>query len=1539
MNGDYGTRIQSDIGHNGFPVSLNYFTALPDVSTLQNPTITIVFKSLLKKDATTKEKSLNDFCQLFDQPQHGEDLNSEAVIQAWTQVYPKLAFDNSRAVRVLSQNVQAKFLTHVGGKSFTKYLKSSLPIWLLSNTDSDKTVAKNGYTLLCECFQNDHDKVDKKIWQIFASEILHFIVVSLTLETKQTLSDERNTTDSDAVAKHERIMSGSLMLLNQLIQLINDPEVNLKLEQEELEQIENLLDNESLWDYMAIVFTPKTFNASMAMSYLLLLRSIFQEDKQTKNQQNKLCQTISSARSLYKHASKRFIKDIKIKPSRIPTNNIIYGSVILQFWGTLSVMTRFTQLEGKKKPKESMWELGGSKSDLRLADYIRLGPCNLDSVYFILLGRFLTVFVENSLINLQELKLDTTIIGIISSQLPILRGFGYKQTAIECLIEFIKVLPGDKQTLLQPLIPKLISVLNVTRGPDMKARDKCITLISQLLNDCSDEELDVILASENDKLLKYVESGEKLLEITAYSDLMLHIRSCETHASRIVQGVLEKLSETEEGSQIKRAFEILDTVLAKKLPLTNECLEELVEFTNGIGVYLEADSADFVMKYVFNMWKDPRFEGRFETFEMVDDLLTKCDMIGSNKSKFVKDILHHFNWSYQECLKSELLTEYLGNITQSGSRTSDEWDILFQFINNGDVFNRVLQNVKEEEELEFCRCFNKLSLEESEASITPDASSTETVNRLLKTSWQNYGECKNFIGFIESVASLKPLSGTSLWEYIKSINVTTDGADIWSLIDTQKQQLVLEKVEEELVKLPNIDKSVLAVSNSLGANIHLIEDSGSCGVDASLLGVCKVLANSKVSLDSPVASRLCYLCGVLSQYLQDFIFMMDHKQYSADSLLEIQQSLAQNFTSITKQVDLKVLLELLTGKTDSSNEVLSKLNQGLNTTTGSYLSYVARIFRDLIDNLSSSFALNTFDTLDIEFNPLLKNPLKLGIVLSGLSSFLSSQKFERIRNFVVAEILGVKSDQQILTDGLKWVILSYNFLGYSEDEAYEPIPSRRLNMVLLQFKKWLDSDVCYDDEFIKVRSQLLKFLSLVEPSNPDDETIAELTERLVEDNLSIIQVERNYELRYFTLKYLSTKKDLSEQTKEELFNNILLNEDIQNLDKEANLMVISMCHDVLERCFQKLTIKDISSDQVTKLYSLVTGESNYYQLKVIGCKLLHDHIIQAQQKLVLDYQFKRTDEDFDEDSIKLPAPLIEFTLKFAPHELNDDMTQFTYLLCWYLLLDHLKDINYLIRNQYFSQLRNNHKLLNNFLEYIFEVIEIDNIKIIDDFETFDLLNVTMSDKNLIMLHIYYLDCKYLGSEVQSWYNELRNIQLKQDIEKFTNKNVSSKLIGQMINDVESNKSKLVTDIMNIKINKVINEIKSSFTIDDQVMEMVIKIPNNFPLGNVLVEGSKRIGLTENEWKAWLLSSQRVISLTNGSIIEAIEIFKKNVDLHFSGFEECAICYSILHQDHSLPSKNCSTCSNKFHAACLYKWFKSSGSSTCPLCRSTFNFRK
>ena len=79
------------------------------------------------------------------------------------------------------------------------------------------------------------------------------------------------------------------------------------------------------------------------------------------------------------------------------------------------------------------------------------------------------------------------------------------------------------------------------------------------------------------------------------------------------------------------------------------------------------------------------------------------------------------------------------------------------------------------------------------------------------------------------------------------------------------------------------------------------------------------------------------------------------------------------------------------------------------------------------------------------------------------------------------------------------------------------------------------------------------------------------------------------------------------------------------------------------------------------------------------------------------------------------------------------------------------------------------------------------------------------------------------------------------------------------------------------------------------------------------------------------------SSQNGSISDGVSSFRRNVMGALKGQSECAICYSIISGDRQLPQKRCPTCKHMYHASCLFKWFKTSNASTCPLCRNAFNF--
>lgn len=137
-----------------------------------------------------------------------------------------------------------------------------------------------------------------------------------------------------------------------------------------------------------------------------------------------------------------------------------------------------------------------------------------------------------------------------------------------------------------------------------------------------------------------------------------------------------------------------------------------------------------------------------------------------------------------------------------------------------------------------------------------------------------------------------------------------------------------------------------------------------------------------------------------------------------------------------------------------------------------------------------------------------------------------------------------------------------------------------------------------------------------------------------------------------------------------------------------------------------------------------------------------------------------------------------------------------------------------------------------------------------------------------------------------------------------------------------------TNMINLKV-KFADEIE---------LAIDLQLPRDFPLSPVEVRGLDKSGLSESKWRSALLSLQTLVRspIFSGNLLEVVKRWQANALKLFQGLEECAVCYSVLHaSDKSLPGPACKQCKHKFHAACLYKWFKSSGNATCPLCRALF----
>lgn len=139
--------------------------------------------------------------------------------------------------------------------------------------------------------------------------------------------------------------------------------------------------------------------------------------------------------------------------------------------------------------------------------------------------------------------------------------------------------------------------------------------------------------------------------------------------------------------------------------------------------------------------------------------------------------------------------------------------------------------------------------------------------------------------------------------------------------------------------------------------------------------------------------------------------------------------------------------------------------------------------------------------------------------------------------------------------------------------------------------------------------------------------------------------------------------------------------------------------------------------------------------------------------------------------------------------------------------------------------------------------------------------------------------------------------------------------------------------LTIKASRGNREVIARYDIDDACLELVVRLPASYPLAAAELDCAKRVGISEARLRKWMLTVSSILQHQNGAVAEGLMLWRSNIDREFKGVEPCPICYLVIHgTNHQTPRLVCRQCSNKFHSACLYKWFQSSSGSKCPLCQ-------
>ena len=176
---------------------------------------------------------------------------------------------------------------------------------------------------------------------------------------------------------------------------------------------------------------------------------------------------------------------------------------------------------------------------------------------------------------------------------------------------------------------------------------------------------------------------------------------------------------------------------------------------------------------------------------------------------------------------------------------------------------------------------------------------------------------------------------------------------------------------------------------------------------------------------------------------------------------------------------------------------------------------------------------------------------------------------------------------------------------------------------------------------------------------------------------------------------------------------------------------------------------------------------------------------------------------------------------------------------------------------------------------------------------------------LLCAHLYYRALQTVPTLVRLWILECKDRRLSAAVTTYTSKYFSSVLIDVELERVVS--SRLGDDKMDVKVISVHREVSTTYTIDENEIKMSLRIPSDWPLHVIEVRGGKKIGVRGDRWMSWISGVRQVVltqvdptvgacrpfisDIMQGSVVDGLELFKKNVSAHFENQTECAICYS------------------------------------------------
>ena len=1579
---------------------LSYLNETANLSAISDSNVVVAFKNLSKRDATTKARALEDLQGLSLDNNKDSEIE-DAVLDAWTSVYPRTSIDSSRRVRLLSHTLQGQIAAK-SGKRIAKRMPAVVGAWLAGTYDTDKGVAKAAQDALAQVFTTPEKR--RTLWKAYRDPLLDFCRNIFDNESPGTLSDERIISPDEAKAKYHRVLTCAVSLLSGLLTDVGDEDFS-----KHETTYREILEHKRFWDNS--VNEEVTVRRSMSK----LLRGLLQSE-QTRAL---LDMNLISVRYIAKGAGADHIGSAGDFVDTLIALTKADPLVWTSSWSDKKpVICRLHELvkRGSQGASLNYWS-----SILRLIQSLPTSalPQDLSSA-----DKFMKAFHagitkkdEPRPFIAEGLKAYVQVAPIIGTSLPsdAARSNLLRESVLPLFSQYVSPKVDGQKWDMPP------SARSALVQDCMKFDDITRMLLNEL-SSLSTELTRSIKLSLPEQAREYARSQDDLAKAgERFATLIAALWSSSGHADRMS---LEMPS----ASVLKEAFAAVQNrngkpygAAAVAAAIISKC-RDLIEQANELKTTVQ----NFLIKQAASVYPSPSYAqiaaivSAYEENEMVfvtawTACLNAC-LASQSKDRF--KMLTELLFCRTSISESELenlgplLAPEILPLIESVWNEDAEWRDLLSLLSKSmiaaklfgePILERVTESLVEagptaSVALDGLRAFSKTSSSTLKDFLATDSGKKLLPNLLLLSETpdeQLSKEASELIpvvqGLLGSETSASGSSGDAVVDVIQS-GLSTAGAtsvSIDTLVNHAKGLLSNKMVDSMEKLLPDlatwakrldvflarpVDKS-LAITSPFGGAVFLVH-----GADA--------VATTQIERDAETFSVPLRMAMYTTKLFSSVPSESATHNPELAKLLTLTTALANDHLSVANASNLWSLNEpeIVSEVSDfvsAAQQLLKSWHESdrsdievVDMSTKSY--YLTLAGSKLQSETEEATGAATSNIDDLEKR--LKSARASGNTFSIISELYGHQvaladstAVMRYCNELVADLTALDAEK-MQASGLSQLIILNIILTHYED-AGETIAKPRLSRFISKAVSWLLDEAVEDELVTELYRMMFYLFPLVSDMYGDYwknilESIKsnlELVTELPATNAPALVPSLHAAVRLFGVL---RKVKSSENSKPEDERNDDVIEAWNEYESQINAALIASLkvpRRISDEQHQPLMIlNELLSRELTRIPTskLSDAEELYPQLyspspavQQAAYRLLHRYVPAKQEQISLDTVLEKK-------SARLPDELLSLILEtpVAADLHEEDFERSTplqlrgYLLSWLLVFDNFTKASHKVTNDYVESMKDADHL-GGFLDFTFDFLGHAQRKPLDvsrfditSYNTTTMQDSPLKDTQWLLAHLYYLCLRHFPSLTKNWWMGVKSRQKSMSVESWTAKFVSPLVCSTALETVVSWASTQETAHTSeepgplvIRVNHQSRELTAAYAMDDEGTNaiIVITLPPTFPLHNAKVtspsQNGNSITVDARRWNAWLLHSQAIIAFSNNSIIDGLLAWRRNVFGSLKGQTECAICYAVVGEEGRVPSKKCRVCKNLFHGGCLYKWFRSSNGSTCPLCREPFNY--